>query len=258
VRAFARRLDEAPPRGPRLYLVDVPLCATESLPWAARGGMEGAVFTSFEEIGRATLRRTRVHKELANRAKRNACCACRYNPECLGVWRDYLEVHGWGGLEPVAPAPVAVAPRSPRGPRRHRSARHRARSSSSADSDGSRSTKLGGEGACRVLGVGGELGGEDELLAPPDELLAPRPPGASATARPGAALPRGGPRATRDGSDVEMEQPSRRGNLGSIKLQCVALAAPIAELKYLSGVRTHAERLYLSRYQGRFGKSAAF
>jgi MoaA/NifB/PqqE/SkfB family radical SAM enzyme len=113
VRAFARLLDEAPPRGPRLYLVDVPLCATESLPSAARGWMEGAVFTSFEESGLATLRRTRVHKELANRAKRDACSACRYDPECLGVWRGYLEVHGWGGLEPVAPPPPAVAPRSP-------------------------------------------------------------------------------------------------------------------------------------------------
>ncbi len=109
VRAFSHLLQIAGAGGPQLYLVDVPLCATESLPAAARGWVEGAVFTSFEDSGRATLRRTRVHKELANRAKREACSACRYVPECLGVWRGYLEVHGWEGLEPVAPPAIPDA-----------------------------------------------------------------------------------------------------------------------------------------------------
>jgi len=104
-RRFLARL--APPRG-ELYLVDLPLCTTESLPPEVRGYVEAAVFTAYGADGSAEVRRTRVHKEAANREKRPECAGCRYDGVCLGVWRAYVRVYGWDEFSPVA----ADAPRA--------------------------------------------------------------------------------------------------------------------------------------------------
>ncbi len=119
VRAFAQLLEAAGPRGPRLFLVDVPWCATEALPSSARGWVEEAYFTSFDEGEPVAKGRVLTYKEQLFRAKRSACSACRYDAECLGVWRGYLEVHGWDGLEPVAPAKAARGAWRPGDPAGH-------------------------------------------------------------------------------------------------------------------------------------------
>ena len=101
VESFSRLFDQIPVPRPRMYLVDVPFCVTETLPGEVRGWVEGAVFTAFQPNGEAELRRTRVHKEQENRVKQERCHLCRYDHECLGVWRAYVEVFGSSEFEPV-------------------------------------------------------------------------------------------------------------------------------------------------------------
>lgn len=113
VRAFTGLLEAVPAPRPELYLVDLPLCTTEALPAPVRGYVEAAVFTAYGADGRAEVRRTRVHKEQANRAKRDACAGCRYDDRCLGVWKAYVDLHGWDEFLPVAPgAPAGELPGS--------------------------------------------------------------------------------------------------------------------------------------------------
>jgi cyclic pyranopterin phosphate synthase len=116
--AFARFLESLPAPRPRTYLVDLPLCTTERLPPEVRGYVEAAFFTAYRADGEAELRRTREHKEAANREKRSACATCRYDAACLGVWRAYLRVHGWDEFVPVAPgAPLDARMPGARGAR---------------------------------------------------------------------------------------------------------------------------------------------
>lgn len=107
VTEFQRFLEGLPPPRGELYLVDLPRCTTERLPPEVRGYVEAAVFTAYGPDGSAEVRRSRVHKEAANREKRPECAACRYDGVCLGVWRAYARVHGWEEFSPVA----AGAPR---------------------------------------------------------------------------------------------------------------------------------------------------
>ncbi len=104
VAEFARLLAALVPPHPQLYLVDLPLCTTESLPPEVRGYVEAAFFSAYDAYGRSELRRTRVHKEAANREKRPECATCRHDAGCLGVWRAYLRVHGWDEFRPVTGA----------------------------------------------------------------------------------------------------------------------------------------------------------
>ena len=114
VAGFARFLEGLPPPRPQTYLVDLPLCTTERLPPEVRGYVEAAFFTAYGADGEAELRRTRVHKEQANREKRAECAACRYDAACLGVWRAYARAHGWGEFTPVGgPADAARDARLP-------------------------------------------------------------------------------------------------------------------------------------------------
>ncbi len=101
VRAFARLAREVGGGRPEVFRVDVPRCATEGLPAAARGWVEGAVFTEFGTGGDARERQTRVDKEQAHRVKRAECTACVHDGACLGVWEGYVDVHGWDELVPV-------------------------------------------------------------------------------------------------------------------------------------------------------------
>ena len=112
--AFAAMLAALGEPHPRVFLVDVPLCATEGLPDFNRGFVErqfhyelrrdarpepatAAALSPLERVSRDDLDR-------AERRKRAECSACRYEPICEGVWRIYLEQYGWEELVPVAPA----------------------------------------------------------------------------------------------------------------------------------------------------------
>jgi cyclic pyranopterin phosphate synthase len=101
VPAFGRLAREVGGGRPPVFLVDVPACTTEGLPAQARGWVECAVFTEFGREG-ARERQTRVDKEQTNRVKRAECARCVHDAACLGVWRSYVEVHGWDELVPVA------------------------------------------------------------------------------------------------------------------------------------------------------------
>jgi MoaA/NifB/PqqE/SkfB family radical SAM enzyme len=103
VDAFARFLGSLPSPRPELYLVDLPPCTTEKLPREVRGYVEAAVFAALGEDGAAEVRRTRVHKDAANREKRADCASCRHDGSCLGVWRAYARAHGWDEFVPVPP-----------------------------------------------------------------------------------------------------------------------------------------------------------
>jgi MoaA/NifB/PqqE/SkfB family radical SAM enzyme len=111
-REFARFLDGIGEPRPPFYLVDLPLCTTEGLPRSVRGWVEFAFFTAYDAEGRPELRQTRVHKEQENRAKREACGECRYDRDCLGVWRAYVDAYGWEEFVPV-PADAAPGQRVP-------------------------------------------------------------------------------------------------------------------------------------------------
>jgi len=86
---------------PPVFLVDLPLCTTESLPGEIRGWVEFAVFTEYARDGQPQPRATRLNKEEPNRTKREECRRCRYDDACLGVWRNYVRSFGWQEFEPV-------------------------------------------------------------------------------------------------------------------------------------------------------------
>ena len=45
---------------------------------------------------------TREDLDDVERSKRPECMSCRYEPQCEGVWKNYLSRHGWDEFEPVA------------------------------------------------------------------------------------------------------------------------------------------------------------
>ena len=101
VRAFARLAREVGGGKPPVFLVDVPACTTQDLPAQVRGWVECAVFTEYGREGAPRERQTRVEKEQTNRMKRPECAGCAHDAACLGVWRSYVEVHGWDEFAPI-------------------------------------------------------------------------------------------------------------------------------------------------------------
>jgi MoaA/NifB/PqqE/SkfB family radical SAM enzyme len=98
------------------FLVDIPLCTTESIPDFNRGYVES--YVHFEPEASAALRpdgtgRTGRDGELvqirrsdlddAERRKRDDCRRCRYDDVCEGVWGNYLRRYGWNEFVPVRP-----------------------------------------------------------------------------------------------------------------------------------------------------------
>ncbi len=123
IAAGAKRfLDEQGRVEPRVmaFLVDIPLCTTESLPDFNRGYVEA--YAHVEPPSPATEqllenkdadgRRAGDRKHLlvvkrsdlddAEREKRAECSACRYDAVCEGVWKNYLKRYGWDELQPVS------------------------------------------------------------------------------------------------------------------------------------------------------------
>ena len=98
------------------FLVDIPLCATESLADFHRGYVEryrhfdldgqAALPTARRAIrrrkgGRGLVLVTRSDLDEAERTKRPECAACRHDARCEGVWKNYIKRYGWDEMIPV-------------------------------------------------------------------------------------------------------------------------------------------------------------
>lgn len=119
-RQFERFLAEVGEKRPMAFLVDIPLCTTVQLPDFNRGYVEKYLhYDAAEQVplevgksaeraaggkGRGLVLITRADLDDAQRQKREECQKCRYNPQCEGVWGNYLRRYGWGEFEPVPAA----------------------------------------------------------------------------------------------------------------------------------------------------------
>ncbi len=113
--AFCRDVGE--PR-PMAFLVDIPLCTTESIPDFNRGYVESYKHYDLgtqallpetqrpervqEGKGQGLLMVLRDDLDAAERQKRPECARCRYDGACAGVWSNYLKRFGWDEFVPVA------------------------------------------------------------------------------------------------------------------------------------------------------------
>ena len=68
--------------------------------------------TRIEDVGRVVpdYRATRVGE---GKAKGPPCATCTWDAVCEGPWREYADVHGWGGIAPRTDAPSGWIPASP-------------------------------------------------------------------------------------------------------------------------------------------------
>jgi cyclic pyranopterin phosphate synthase len=117
-RAFLVEMRAAGETKPHAFLVDIPLCTTESIPDFHRGYVERYRHFDLEsqaalpsEVtpsraqqggGKGLLLVTRQDLDLAERAKRAECTSCRHNARCEGVWKNYVKRYGWDELVPVS------------------------------------------------------------------------------------------------------------------------------------------------------------
>lgn len=115
--AFAGFIADSGEAQPMAFLVDIPLCATESIPDFNRGYVEKYRHFDLESRvdlpverkddrrgegqGKGLLLVYRSDLDDAERAKRAECRQCRYDARCEGVWKNYLSRYGWDGLDPV-------------------------------------------------------------------------------------------------------------------------------------------------------------
>jgi MoaA/NifB/PqqE/SkfB family radical SAM enzyme len=113
-RAFLR--DSGEPK-PMAFLVDIPLCTTESIPDFHRGYVERYRHFDLESQaavpladkpsraqeggGKGLLLVTRQDLDEAERDKRAECASCRHNERCEGVWKNYVKRYGWDEFVPV-------------------------------------------------------------------------------------------------------------------------------------------------------------
>jgi len=117
--AFLRLCEASGEARPMAFLVDIPLCTTEGIPDFNRGFVER--YRHFDLASQAALPDTRraeraqegggrglvlvTRQDLddAEREKRPACAGCRYDPQCEGVWKNYVKRYGWGEFVAVPP-----------------------------------------------------------------------------------------------------------------------------------------------------------
>jgi MoaA/NifB/PqqE/SkfB family radical SAM enzyme len=116
-RAFRAFCDDVGEPRPMAFLVDIPLCTTESIPDFNRGYVEryrhfdldskAALPAAAKEEraqggkGRGLVLVTRQDLDDAEREKRAECAGCRYSPQCEGVWKNYVKRYGWDEMAPV-------------------------------------------------------------------------------------------------------------------------------------------------------------
>ncbi len=123
--AFREFLERVDGERPNVFLVDIPLCTTESIPDFHRGYIEkhlhyergldeaqlGAgseLLEGFDQrpregegVMKGLVRLERADLDLARRVKRDACRGCRYDAVCEGVWANYVRRRGWDEMAPV-------------------------------------------------------------------------------------------------------------------------------------------------------------
>jgi len=122
VAAFVQLLEGESEPEPPVFLVDVPLCMTESIPALHRGWVEEYVHHEVvaavgnmptpPEIAPRLVERSRAQLDDARRSKRTECGQCRYDYACRGVWTNYVTRYGWNEFVPVPPTGGAAAGRS--------------------------------------------------------------------------------------------------------------------------------------------------
>lgn len=121
-KAFCDHVGEARPMA---FLVDIPLCATESIPDFNRGYVERYRHFDLDTMaplahpakqeraqqgkGKGLVLVTREDLDHAEREKRAECASCRYSGQCEGVWKNYLKRYGWDELVPVPPSAPAAS-----------------------------------------------------------------------------------------------------------------------------------------------------
>jgi MoaA/NifB/PqqE/SkfB family radical SAM enzyme len=117
---FRRFLEEMRGAGepkPQAFLVDIPLCTTETLPDFHRGYVERYRHFDLESQaavpvesrparaqeggGKGLVLVTRHDLDEAEREKRQECASCRHEGRCDGVWKNYVKRYGWDEFVPV-------------------------------------------------------------------------------------------------------------------------------------------------------------
>lgn len=134
--AFSRFVGASGETKPMAFLVDIPLCTTETLGDFHRGYVEryrhfdldspvtsprvdGTTPSSRARSGLAEERMqqgggkglvlvTRQDLDLAEREKRPECRTCKHDTRCEGVWKNYVKRYGWDEMVPVRPPPPTV------------------------------------------------------------------------------------------------------------------------------------------------------
>jgi molybdenum cofactor biosynthesis enzyme MoaA len=112
--AFERFVAASTEARPMAFLVDIPLCVTESIADFHRGYVERYRHFDLDTPaappapdrhqgggGRGLVLVTRQDLDDAEREKRPACAGCRHDARCEGVWKNYVKRYGWDEMVPV-------------------------------------------------------------------------------------------------------------------------------------------------------------
>jgi MoaA/NifB/PqqE/SkfB family radical SAM enzyme len=112
--AFSTFLREAAEAKPMAFLVDIPLCTTESIADFHRGYVERYRHFDLDTQaslplepraqvggGRGLVLVTRQDLDEVERSKRPECATCRHDSRCEGVWKNYVKRYGWDEFVPV-------------------------------------------------------------------------------------------------------------------------------------------------------------
>ena len=83
---------------PQAFLVDIPLCLTESIPDYNRGYVEKHKHFKPNESLEKPITRAQLDK--LYRVKQNSCGECKYDKVCPGVWGTYIKHYGWEEFYP--------------------------------------------------------------------------------------------------------------------------------------------------------------
>jgi MoaA/NifB/PqqE/SkfB family radical SAM enzyme len=114
---FRKFCDDVGEDKPMAFLVDIPLCTTESIADFNRGYVERYRHFDLESQaalpddqksaraqdgkGKGLVLVTRQDLDDQERDKREECRGCRYDAQCEGIWKNYLKRYGWDEFHPV-------------------------------------------------------------------------------------------------------------------------------------------------------------
>jgi MoaA/NifB/PqqE/SkfB family radical SAM enzyme len=116
--AFSSFLPASGETRPMAFLVDIPLCTTETIADFHRGYVERYRHFDLDSqaglplrdraqhgAGKGLVLVTRQDLDEAERDKRPECATCRHDARCEGVWKNYVKRYGWNELVPVSVKP---------------------------------------------------------------------------------------------------------------------------------------------------------